>query len=223
MTYSSETAGAAAAHTEKEVLLNEMFIQIGVIQKKFQSEGEDDEKRWMMAQTSDAKVIEILKEATVIMLHVIEAVGEMQPVNGIAISKHFGIPKGSISKITRRLVEQEVMRSEYLPDNKKEVWFSLTPLGQSIYEIHKQLHSHIERNVRKFLGKYNEEQLKFLVQCMKDTSEVSWVEDPADETEQQEESSKEATVMSDMWMLLQQLDDRKLKKAKELIQVAFFD
>lgn len=223
MTHSSDIVEAAAAHTEKEVLLNEMFIQIGVIQKKFQSEGEDEERRWMIAKTSDTKVIEILKEATVIMLHVIEAVGEMQPVNGISISKHFGIPKGSISKITRRLVEQDVMRSEYLPDNKKEVWFSLTTIGQSIYDIHKQLHSHIEHNVRKFLGRYNQEQLKFLVQCMKDTSETSWVQDPADETEQREESSKEATIMSDMLTLLQQLDDRKLKKAKELIQLAFFD
>ncbi|SFE53013.1 DNA-binding transcriptional regulator, MarR family [Paenibacillus catalpae] len=205
---------------EKEILLNEMLVQVGLIQKKFQSEGEDEEKRWMMAQTKDPKAIQFLKETSTIMLHVIDAIGEMQPVNGIAISKHFGIPRGSISKLTRRLVEQEVINSENLPGNKKEVWFSLTPLGQSIYDLHKNLHAQIGQNVRKFLGRYSIEQMKFLLQCMKDTSQTSWV---ADETKERKEAPQETSAMSDMLALLQQLDDRKLKKAKELIQVAFFD
>jgi Transcriptional regulators len=205
---------------EKEILLNEMLIQVGLIQKRFQAEGEDEEKRWMIAQTKDAKAIQFLRETTTVMLHVIDAIGQMQPVNGIAISKHVGIPRGSISKMTRRLVEQEMISSESLPDNKKEVWFSLTPLGQSIYDIHKRLHVHIEHNVRRFLGRYNIEQMKFLVQCMKETSQASWV---ADEPEPHDESSQETSAMGDMLALLQQLDERKLQKAKELIQIAFFD
>ncbi|GLX66537.1 MarR family transcriptional regulator [Paenibacillus glycanilyticus] len=205
---------------QKEILLNEMLVQVGLIQKRFQSEGEDEEKRWMMAQTSDPKAVEFLKEATTVILHVVDAIGEMQPVNGIAISKHFGIPRGSISKLTRRLLEQEVIHSQSLPDNKKEVWFSLTPLGQTIFEVHKQLHAHMEQHIRRFLGKYNVEQMQFLVQCMKDTVQTSWV---AEEPVQQEESPQEATAMGDMLELLQQLDDSQLKKAKELIRIAFVD
>ncbi|ACT00416.1 MarR family transcriptional regulator [Paenibacillus sp. JDR-2] len=212
---------AADKEMEKEILLNDMLVQVGLIQKRFQSEGEDEEKRWMMAQTNDHEVIQFLKESTIIMLHVVDAIGEMQPVNGIAISKHFGIPRGSISKLTRRLLEQEVIQSESLPDNKKEVWFTLTPLGQRIYDIHNRLHAHIGQNVRKFLGKYNVEQMKFLVQCMKDTVQTSWV---GDEVEQQEaEAPQETSAMGEVLGLLQQLDDRQLKKAKEIIQIAFLE
>lgn len=78
--------------------IHERSPLIEFIQKKFQSEGEDEEKRWMMAQTEDSKVVAFMKEAITIMLHVIDAIGEMQPVNGIAISKHLGIPRGRYPK-----------------------------------------------------------------------------------------------------------------------------
>ncbi|WP_286154941.1 hypothetical protein [Bacillus sp. FJAT-27264] len=38
------------------------------------------------------------------MLHVLDAIGQLEAVNGITISKQFGFPKGSVSKITRKCV-----------------------------------------------------------------------------------------------------------------------
>jgi DNA-binding MarR family transcriptional regulator len=235
VTRSSNPHFNATESIVKEKLLHEMMHQVANLQKKFQSEGEDDERRWMIANTNDSKIVEFLKESTVIMLHVIDAIGELEPVNGITISKRFGIPRGSVSKITRKLAEQQILRSESIPGNKKEVLFHLTERGRHIFKLHKELHRHIETNVRHFLNRYDVEQMRFLVQCMKDTSDASWVQGESfqarNETIEasqtvpiiQDRASKEAAAISEMISMLQQLDERNLRKAKDLIQIAFFD
>lgn len=227
VTQFSETQSTMTESVERELLFQEMMQQVATMQKQFLSEGEDDERRWMMERTSDPNLIAFLKDSTVIMLHVIDAIGKLEPVNGITISKQFGIPRGSVSKITRKLVEQGMLNAELLPDNKKEVLFHLTPLGHHMYILHKQLHLHIERNVQKFLRRYTVEQMRFLVQCMKDTSETSWVQPESEQEEPQTASPvqvrEEPTAISEIVALLHQMDERNLKKAKDIIQIAFFN
>ncbi|MBW5448941.1 winged helix DNA-binding protein [Cohnella sp. CFH 77786] len=205
------------------------------MQKRIQAEGEDEERRWMMTNTSDVVVIDFLKEATVLMLHVVDAIGESEPVNGVTISKRFGIPRGSVSKITRRLAEQGIIQAESLPDNKKEVLFRLTPTGRQIFMLHQMLHAHIDGNVREFLGQYDLDQIRFLARCMKDMAEASWVRLEEDKVEPEEgkeitelsngtiESTWKTEELSDILVMLRQLDAKGLRKAKELIRIAFFD
>lgn len=211
-----------------------MMDHVAVMQKRFQAEGEDEERRWMMANASDAAVIDFLKEATVLALHVVDAIGEAEPVNGITISKRFGIPRGSVSKITRRLTEQGVVQAESLPDNKKEVLFRLTSSGTQIYLLHQKLHAHMDRNIREFLGRFDLEQMRFLERCMKETAETSWVRPETGDIEKKEEQivhdapvegieSSQAEEIAEITAMLRQLDARKLRKAKELLRIAWFD
>jgi len=62
------------------------------------------------------------------MLHVLDAIGRLEPVNGIIISKQFGIPKGSVSKVTRKLAAKNLIITESIPNNKKEILFRMTAL-----------------------------------------------------------------------------------------------
>ncbi len=222
------------ANVEQAYLITEMMDQIGVIQKRFQAEGEDEERRWMMARTSDEDVIAFLKEATILMLHIVDAIGESTVVNGITISKRFGIPRGSVSKITRRLSEQGIVQIESLPDNKKEVLFRLTPMGQKVFNLHNELHIHIESNVREFLGRYDLEQMRFLLECMKDTANMSWVrfdegvdvqeENPVlGESRTTDPVDQAAGEVSQILDMLRRLDSTKLRKIKELIRIAFLE
>lgn len=45
-----------------------------------------------------------MKDITVTELHIADAIDRLEPVNGITVSKQSGIPKGTVSKIKRRLV-----------------------------------------------------------------------------------------------------------------------
>lgn len=217
---------------EQNTLITEVIDHIAAIQQRSQAEGEDEQKRWMMIHTSDSNVIHFLKVATVQMLHVIDAIGELEPVNGITISKQYNIPRGSVSKITRRLADIDMIQFEPVPDNKKEVLFRLTSLGAKVFTLHQQLHQHINHNVSHFLHQYKLEDIRFLLALMKDVMRTSWVQieektiqidKPSPVPFSKVEISNELAEKNDIVAMLHQLDAKKLNRAKQLIQLAFFE
>lgn len=210
----------------KDILINKLIEKIPQLQKRFQSE-DDEEKEWLIQNCSNPLIIDFLQDSTVMMLHVIDAIGQLEPVNGTTISKQFGIPKGSVSKITRRLVQQEIIRTEFLPDNKKEVLFLTTPLGKEIFDLHLALHKQMNKGINRFLQRYNTDELLFIIQAFEDTLEASWVH--SESVAEKELLTTGASLepvendeMSQIVDMLNQLDTRNLKKAKAVLQAMFF-
>ncbi|WP_223264300.1 winged helix DNA-binding protein [Paenibacillus sp. IHB B 3084] len=210
----------------KDILIKKLIETIPKLQKRFQAE-DDEEKDWMIQHCSNPIIIDFLKESTVMMLHVIDAIGQLEPVNGTSISKQFGIPKGSVSKITRKLVQQQIIRTEFLPDNKKEVLFLTTPLGKEIFDLHLALHKQMNKGINRFLQRYDEDELLFLIKGFEDTLEASWVNSESVVEEERLDPRKHLGSMEDEEMshivdMLKQLDTRSLKKAKTILKDVFF-
>ncbi|MEK4140137.1 winged helix DNA-binding protein [Paenibacillus sp. FSL L8-0333] len=210
----------------KDILIKKLIEKIPQLQKRFQSE-DDEEKEWLIQNCSNPLIIDFLQDSTVMMLHVIDAIGQLEPVNGTTISKQFGIPKGSVSKITRKLVQQEIIRTEFLPDNKKEVLFLTTPLGKEIFDLHLALHKQMNKGINRFLQRYNTDELLFIIQAFEDTLEASWVH--SESVAEKELLTTGASLepvendeMSQIVDMLNQLDTRNLKKAKAVLQAMFF-
>lgn len=171
----------SAGHTDStEPLVYEIIGLFAKIQRRMQQE-DDEEKDWMIRHSRSPEAIAALKETTVTMLHVLDAIGWLEPANGITLSKHSGIPKGSVSKITRKLVELGLARKQFLPNNKKEVLFGTTALGRELYELHLALHREIEHGVKRFLGKYEPGELRFFVRVLQDSLTTSWVRPASEE------------------------------------------
>lgn len=210
----------------KDILIKKLIEKIPQLQKRFQSE-DDEEKAWLIQNCSNPLIIDFLQDSTVMMLHVIDAIGQLEPVNGTTISKQFGIPKGSVSKITRKLVQQEIIRTEFLPDNKKEVLFLTTPLGKEIFDLHLALHKQMNKGINRFLQRYNTDELLFIIQAFEDTLQASWVH--SESVAEKELLTTGASLepvendeMSQIVDMLNQLDMRNLKKAKAVLQAVFF-
>jgi len=143
--------------------------------KKF-SDGDDEEKQWLI-KTVDSPVLKsILPNMTVLMLHVLDAIGKYEPVNSITISNKMDIPKGTVSKITRKLIELQLIKRGRLPNNKKEIIFETTTLGHELFETHKELHTKIEKKVIRFLSQYESHDLNFVTNLLEDMLKRSWIE-----------------------------------------------
>jgi DNA-binding MarR family transcriptional regulator len=108
-------------------------------------------------------------------LCVLDAIGQLEPVNGITISKQFRIPKGSVSKATRRLIAKKLITRESLPNNKKEILFRLTPLGRELFHAHRAFDQQMERGFVQFLERYNTDELRLLVRVLHDAIETSFL------------------------------------------------
>ncbi|WP_141432328.1 MarR family transcriptional regulator [Bacillus sp. 03113] len=222
----------------KDKLIKKLMETVSNLQKKFQEE-DDEEKQWLINNSNNPDVIKLLKEMTVMMLHVLDAIGQLEPVNGITISKQFGIPKGSVSKISRKLLQTQIIRKEFLPGNKKEILFRTTPLGKEIFHLHKALHRQIDKGAYQFLKRYNSSELHFLIQCLQDTLDASWVntdvqkEPIVGQTEKERSnvqlnytkelcSAIKSQEINDIVDMLITLDTGNLKKAKKILKDVFF-
>ncbi|OAB40909.1 MarR family transcriptional regulator [Paenibacillus macquariensis subsp. defensor] len=222
----------------KECLIKELLETTNEIQRRLQSD-DDEEKKWLIQNSPNPVVAELMKDMTVLMLHVLDAIGKLEPINGITISKQFGISKGSVSKITRKLLDKHIILIEYLPDNKKEILFRTTPVGKEIYHLHRALHHYIDINVNRFLQRYKEDELRFLVNALRETVHTSWIhsetngesiaprqedvhksEDP--ETYKDLRSLAVTEEMNEIMVMLNKLDSRNLKKAKAILNDVFF-
>jgi DNA-binding MarR family transcriptional regulator len=132
-------------------------------------------KQWIIQNFKNPKISELLEDSTVMMLRVLDAIGRLEPVNGATISKQFRIPKGSVSKATRRLIGKKLIRANSLPNNKKEILYSTTPLGKELFQAHRAFDEQMEKSFVQFLKKYSEEELRFIVRVLRDVTEVRFL------------------------------------------------
>lgn len=104
-------------------------------------------------------------------VHMIACIGDHEPINVTTLSEKLNLTKGSITRISGKLLEQGLISREQLNDNRKEVFFRLTPRGKQLHMIHDRLHKEVEQRFKKFLDKYTPEQLLFAKELLQDLLE----------------------------------------------------
>jgi len=156
-----------SASSSQNDQIAEIMALLGKVSEKFEP-GENEMKQWMIQNFPNPVVTEILQDSTLMTLRVLDAIGRLEPVNGITISKQSRIPKGSVSKITRRLISKKLITKESLPNNKKEIIFRTTPLGKEIFLAHQAFDQKMEKGFIKFLKKYDADKLQTLIDVLGD-------------------------------------------------------
>jgi DNA-binding MarR family transcriptional regulator len=153
----------------------EILALLAKMTERFDS-AENEEWRWLIAHSPSPLIVETLQDSTPMTLRVIDAIGRMEPVNGITISEQYKIPKGTVSKITRRLLAQNLIGQERLPNNKKELLFRLTSLGRDLFDLHRTFDERMERGFIQFLRRYDAAALRLLASVLRDATEASFLQ-----------------------------------------------
>ena len=159
---------------ETESLAVHILALLSQVTERFDSD-ENEAWQWFAQHSHNPLIVELLRDSTTTTLRVLDAIGRSEPVNGITISEHFRIPKGTVSKITRRLVAKNLISKESLPNNKKEMLFRLTPLGRELFEVHRAFDEQMERGFMHFLQRYSADELRVLVRVLQDATEASFL------------------------------------------------
>jgi DNA-binding MarR family transcriptional regulator len=163
------------APDDPAALSAEVLSLLAKLTERFDS-AENEEWRWLIAHSPSPLIVEILRDSTPMTLRVIDAIGRMEPVNGITISEQYRIPKGTVSKITRRLIDQGLISHERLPNNRKELLFRLMPLGRDLYDLHRTFDERMERGFIQFLQRYDAATLRLLADVLRDATEASFLQ-----------------------------------------------
>lgn len=137
--------------------------------------------QWMARRAADPAVGELLlHDLTITMARILDAIGQAEPVNGITIARLSGVPKGTVSKTTRRLASMGLINPETLPDNRKEILFRLTPLGREVFLLHREFDAEMQRGFERFLSRYDPDELGLMIRVLADLLDASFLDDAQD-------------------------------------------
>ncbi|WP_207671264.1 MarR family transcriptional regulator [Paenibacillus cymbidii] len=93
-------------------------------------------------------------------VHVIDCIGNNEPINNTSIAEKMNLSKASISKISHKLLQQGFIKRSQMIDNKKEVYFTLSPKGKKIFELHVTMHKLIEERFITVLNSLSESEIQ---------------------------------------------------------------
>jgi DNA-binding MarR family transcriptional regulator len=93
-------------------------------------------------------------------VHVIDCIGNNEPINNTSIAEKMNLSKASISKISAKLLQEGFIKRSQMNDNKKEIYFSLTSKGRQIFEVHGLMHKEIEQSFMTALNSFSESELQ---------------------------------------------------------------
>lgn len=74
-------------------------------------------------------------------IHTIAAIGDLEDPNVTQIANFMNVTRGAISKITKKLLEQNLIESYQRDSNKQKIFFRLTESGQFLYDEHAKRHN----------------------------------------------------------------------------------
>lgn len=101
-------------------------------------------------------------------VHVIDCIGRHEPINVTTLADRIELSKGTVSKVSTKLIKEGWIRRTQLNDNKKEIYFRLTPLGKRLFLVHERLHVKVQQQLFEFLNRYSSEELNVLKRLLSD-------------------------------------------------------
>jgi DNA-binding MarR family transcriptional regulator len=94
--------------------------------------------------------------------HALQGIHETGPMNGTQLSKKLGMTRGGVSKLVGKLIKKKLIQSESLPDNRKEIYYSLTKTGKVIADIHQSLHEEARKQFVAAFEEYSSAELDLI-------------------------------------------------------------
>lgn len=100
-------------------------------------------------------------------IHTIAAIGDLAEPNVTQIAKNMNVTRGAISKITKKLLEQNLIESYQRDDNKQKIFFRLTSSGQFLYDEHEKRHNLWLKRDHAFINQFDSETVEQVENFMK--------------------------------------------------------
>ena len=100
-------------------------------------------------------------------IHTIAAIGDLAEPNVTQIAKNMNVTRGAISKITKKLLEQNLIESYQRDDNKQKIFFRLTSSGQFLYDEHEKRHNLWLKRDHAFIKQFDSETVEQVENFMK--------------------------------------------------------
>ena len=100
-------------------------------------------------------------------IHTIAAIGDLTEPNVTQIANHMNVTKGAISKIAKKLLEQNLIEAYQRDGNKQKIFFRLTESGQFLYDEHAKQHNLWLKRDHAFIKRFDAETVEQIEKFMR--------------------------------------------------------
>ena len=101
-------------------------------------------------------------------IHTIAAIGDLKEPNVTQIARYMNVTRGAISKITKKLLEQNLIESYQQEGNRQKIFFRLTKSGQFLYDEHEKRHNLWLKRDDDFIKQFSPETIEQIEKFMKE-------------------------------------------------------
>ena len=101
-------------------------------------------------------------------IHTIAAIGDLKEPNVTQIASYMNVTRGAISKITKKLLEQNLIESYQQEGNRQKIFFRLTKSGQFLHDEHEKRHNLWLKRDDDFIRQFDPGTLKQVERVMKE-------------------------------------------------------
>ncbi|MDQ7096733.1 MarR family transcriptional regulator [Desulfosporosinus sp. PR] len=119
--------------------------------------------KWIFLNKLKFKTEDGLKEYKSSEIHCLEYIGRNADSNVTKLAESFYMTRGAISKLAKKLIKKGLIASYQKPDNKKEIYFRLTPQGEAINKVHEELHKEFRERDKAVFEQVTEEQFESML------------------------------------------------------------
>lgn len=99
-------------------------------------------------------------------LNCLQCIGAMENPNVTTIAEQMHMTRGAISKIVQKLSEKGAITSYQLPGNRQKVFYTLTGLGRTLFDVHGVRHEEWRQEELRFYDSVDEEILDTVIAFM---------------------------------------------------------
>jgi DNA-binding MarR family transcriptional regulator len=96
-------------------------------------------------------------------VHLLEAIKFCKGANAGEIARYLGITNGAVSQVAKKLMDKALVETYQAEDNRKEVFFRLTPLGNKACAGHQRHHKKIDASLIKYVEHLDEKEYKAIL------------------------------------------------------------
>ncbi|MCU5746864.1 MarR family transcriptional regulator [Staphylococcus sp. SQ8-PEA] len=93
-------------------------------------------------------------------VHCLEAIKDVNNPNVRKLSQRLFMTRGAVSKLTKKLLHKQLIERYRDPNNKKEIYYTLTEAGERVEAIHSQLHEKYQARDLKVFEEMSEAELE---------------------------------------------------------------
>ena len=130
-------------------------------------------QQWLLNQIESVELQETAKKLSILSIQVLIEIAKDLNQNATDIANTLNVTRGGVSRIAKRLIQEDLIKEIRKKENLKEIHYQLTTKGQDIYKVQLKLIEKINYEHLKIIQSFSKEEQQTIAKYLKQVSQLS--------------------------------------------------